>query len=54
MVDAGRAAMQIYLDPPRLLCRSAHELAMRTRMKARAQVESSPGVEAPTANLDSV
>jgi hypothetical protein len=43
------------LDPPRLPGRSAHGQAVRSHMKAaRAQVESSPGAEATTANFDSV
>ena len=46
--------LRTMLDPPRLLGRSAHGPAARSRMKAQAQVESSPGVEATTANFDSV
>jgi len=46
--------LRTMLDPPRLLGRSAHGLAVRSRMKAQAQVESSPGAEATTANSDSV
>ena len=41
-------------DLPRLLGRSAHGLAVRNRMKAEGQVGSSLGVEATTANFDSV
>jgi hypothetical protein len=41
-------------DPPRLPGPSAHERAVHSRMKAQAQVESSPGAEATTANFDSV
>jgi hypothetical protein len=46
--------LRTMLDPPRLLGRSAHGQAVRSRMKARAQVASSPGAEATTANFDSV
>jgi hypothetical protein len=46
--------LRTMLDPPRLLGRSAHGLAVHSRMKARAQVGSSPGAEATTANFDSV
>ena len=46
--------LRTMLDPPRLLGRSARGRAVRSRMKARAQVGSSPGAEATTANFDSV
>ena len=46
--------LQTMFDPPRLLGRSAHGLAVRSRMKAQAQVESSPGAEVTTANSDAV
>jgi hypothetical protein len=46
--------LRTMLDPPRLPGRSAHGQAVRSRMKARAQVASSPGAEATTANFDSV
>jgi hypothetical protein len=46
--------LRTMLDPPRLPGRSAHERAVHSRMKARAQVESSPGAEATTANFGSV
>ena len=48
--------LQTMPDPPRLPGRSAHGLAVRSRMKAQAQaqVESSPGAEVTTANSDSV
>ena len=46
--------LRTMLDPLRLLGRSARGRAVRSRMKARAQVGSSPGAEATTANFDSV